>query len=525
MAGVCLGHISGRRVTLADMPVDLSNHTLATDPVAEADGRRLAFAEVNRRAARGGVALAFRQMAVLGLNAMGSIALARLLGPIDWGIYAVLQLVNSFLNTFAGSGLAANLIRRHREPTDDDYASIFTVQTCLLLFCAAILWCCTPLIERLYGITYSSGRVFRLVAVALPITSFQVTPQVLLERELKFGQLAQVEILQVACFNLVAVSLASLGLGILAVGIALVIRGVSGAIAAYCVKPWTPRLVWDLKRIAKDLSFGVQVQTVNLIWALRDAIAPLFAGLVLGLGELGLINWASMIANICPQALLGLQRVYLPYLSKVRGEAEELARGVEYLLWGSAALSAPFMVATYVLIHQLVRVVFGIKWEPAIPFFLILAPAAILSQTTIPVGSLYYAVGKASANIVFAVVVATGLWIIAVPMTWKFGAYGFVFAVLLIHVADVGLLRYAQRYISPFRVVRVLAGPWLASCALICAKFCAEALSSNDVTIIVLTVILGFPAYAVSLRVINRVKMQQLFTVIRSNFEPALRAV
>jgi O-antigen/teichoic acid export membrane protein len=224
-----------------------------------------------------------------------------------------------------------------------------------------------------------------------------------------------------------------------------------------------------------------------------------------------------MVANICPQALIGLQRVYLPYLSKLRSDGRKLAKGVEYLLWASAALSAPLMMACFVLIHQLVRAVFGVKWEPAIPFFLLLAPAGILSQTTLPIGSMYYAVGKAYVNIIFALIMAIGIWIFAVPMTWQFGRYGFVVALLAIHLVDIGLIRHAQTRVSNFRLIRVVVGPWLASVVMLPAKWAATWVLSDDIGVVVLTIVLGLPAYIAFLLLIDRSRMSALLALILPN--------
>ena len=72
--------------------------------------------EIVRRAVRGSVALGIRQSGVLGLNLMGSVILARLLTPGEFGVYAVVLFARSFLAAFADGGLGAGLIRQPDEP-------------------------------------------------------------------------------------------------------------------------------------------------------------------------------------------------------------------------------------------------------------------------------------------------------------------------------------------------------------------------------------------------------------------------
>lgn len=66
---------------------------------------------VATKAVRGVFALGLRQILVHGFNLVGNVMLARMLSPTDFGVYAVVVFLITFLGAFGGTGLASNLIR------------------------------------------------------------------------------------------------------------------------------------------------------------------------------------------------------------------------------------------------------------------------------------------------------------------------------------------------------------------------------------------------------------------------------
>lgn len=91
-----------------------------------------------------------RQVFVQGSNLLGSLLLARILSPTEFGLYAVAIFWLSFLSTFGGTGFAANLIRQPSEPTLADYRTVFSIQLVIVLGLAATLWAAAPTLAAMY---------------------------------------------------------------------------------------------------------------------------------------------------------------------------------------------------------------------------------------------------------------------------------------------------------------------------------------------------------------------------------------
>src|SRR4051794_30914801 len=104
----------------APMVEILAGDTPSTTADAALNPLRQDRDDVVRKSIRGAAALGVRQMFVHAANVLGAVLLARFLSPAEFGVYAIVTFLISFLGTFGGTGLAANLIRVHDAPSEHD---------------------------------------------------------------------------------------------------------------------------------------------------------------------------------------------------------------------------------------------------------------------------------------------------------------------------------------------------------------------------------------------------------------------
>jgi len=398
-------------------------------------------------------------MVTQGANAAGSILLARILSPTQFGLVAVLTFGISFLTSFAGTGLAAGLIRELNEPAEEDYRALFTIQELLVLIIATVFFVTAPDIARAYHRPFQDTWLFRLVSLSFMLTSLMIVPQVRLERHLEFGRLAVVEVAQALVYNATAVLLAWLGWGALSVGWALFVRSLAGAVMANRISPWAPRLCWDWPRARTHLSFGLPYQGVAAVSLIKDSITPVFIGFLLGTQSVGYLSWASLVSTYPVLALFALQRIYLPVFARLQ-VAPGLARYVERTIAATNALVAPLAVLTLVLIDPITHFIFENKWQAALPLFYILWIANLSIATATPILGLLNALGKSRTTFTFAVTCAATVWAVGVPMAKLFGVIGIAWADLAAQIPTVLLFSVAQRHVG-FRILPVVLPPWL----------------------------------------------------------------
>jgi O-antigen/teichoic acid export membrane protein len=422
-----------------------------------------AAVEVERVAAKavlGVLALGGRQLFVHSINLAGNVMLARLLSPADFGVYAVVIFLISFLSVFGGTGLASNLIRSLHVPSEREYAAIFTAQQTALCLVTAGLILAAPKLTHLYHLPSSYLWLFCLAAVALLLTSFTVVPQIKLERELAFSKLAVAEVWQAAIFNLCAVGLAWKGFGALSFAIALVARSLTGVIAVYSVEPWMPRWHWDNQLIRKNLWFGIFFQFSQILSLAKDAITPLLLGLLLGAATVGYTSWASMLASYPVLALMILQRVYLPMFARLQHEPDGLCKFVEKVIFATNLLAAPIAVFILALIFPITSLIYGSKWYMAIPLFELFWITNLFSPTATPLLGLLNALGFSRITFGFTACWMALTWALGVPLVMHMGVMGLAWANVIVQISNVALFLVAKRKL-PIRILPSLIPGWI----------------------------------------------------------------
>jgi O-antigen/teichoic acid export membrane protein len=419
----------------------------------------LAPQNVARKTAHGAFALGIRQILVQGTRILGGIFLARLLTPGQFGIYAIVLYLQTFLTAFGDAGLAASLIRQHDEPGTADYQAIFTVQQIFVLVVTLLMWFAAPSIASKYHLEPQNAWLFRLVALSFLTTSFMVVPLVRMERHLAFRKIAIVESAQAIVFNVLAVYFAWRGMGAYAFVWALLLRSMIGTALANWISPWRIGWHWDWPLIRSHLSFGLPYQGIQVTSLLKDSISPIFIGLLLGTADVGYITWASMIAAYPVLVLAVLQRLYMPAFARLQHQRDQLISLVENVIWANNAIAAPLSIFTLVMIVPITSTIYGAKWLVALPYFYLFWCVNLVVPTVMPAMGLLNALGKSRTVLLFAVIAMAGIWLIGTPLILLYGAIGFAIANLIVQGSAYWMYKAAQREV-PFRLLYVTAPVW-----------------------------------------------------------------
>lgn len=417
---------------------------------------------VKQKMAKSGLLLILRQVMVQGLNITGSILLARILSPADFGLFAIFTFFLTFLIAFGDVGLAGSLIREEAEPTDSDYAAVFSIQFLLVTVAAALFLLFAPILIEAYGLSAEAVNAFRLLGLILWITAFMVIPIVKLERSLAFRQIAVIDVAQALAFNFGVVILAWAGCGIWSIATALLCRTLVGVGLANKYVSWRPCWLWNWSQVSKRISFGVHYQGVKFISLIKDSVSPVIIGYLLGAASVGYVNWAGMLAAYPVMALFVLQRLYLPAFAQMQRDRAQLAQVIENVIWMTNSIAAPLAVMTLFFSEPITRIIFGEQWLEGLPLLYWFWGANLFVATATPIMSLLDSVGLARVNFKFSIIWMLGNWMLGVPLLIIFGLPGYAAANFFVQLTNVFLFRAAQKEAS-FKILKVILPLW--SCA------------------------------------------------------------
>jgi O-antigen/teichoic acid export membrane protein len=315
------------------------------------------------------------------LNLASIMAMARLLAPKDFGLYAMVTTVTGFLWMFQDAGLSTATVQR-QEITHAQVSNLFWVNVSLggvtTLFVAAL----APVVAwfyhepRLVGITLVLSGTFLL-------TSSAVQHIALLNRQMRFGAIAIIYIVSPLGGYLTGIGMALMGYGYWALVGAAVMQAALRLVLAWLISGWRPKLPSRNTQTWHILTFGAHITAGSLIWSLARGADNLLIGRFFGATAVGYYSRASiLLIRPLEQLTIPMNAVLVPALSRVQTEPERYRRTFLRVYDALALISFLFAALLLALARPLTLVVLGPKWEQAAPIFAGFAIAAFC----IPVG-------------------------------------------------------------------------------------------------------------------------------------------
>lgn len=413
--------------------------------------------EVTRRAAMGVVSLAGRGALIKVFALFGYLVLAHVLSPREFGTLAIGLAAVGIVEGLMFGGLAAGLIRDPHPPDKADLAALLGVQVFGSAAVAVLAWLTVSW-------TGSVGLATAIMLSAIPLMSLRLGSAVLAERDLNYGPLVRVDILESLVFFSVAAALAVGPLGLYGVALAAPVRAATGSILLLCLVPggrvW-PRL--NHRRARRLMGFGVRFQLVNASSIVRDQLLVVVIGGIGGLGVLGLWTLAQRILQVPYMLLQSLWRVAYPGMARLRDAGADVSSSLQrYTTLLTLVIAVVFSTLASGL-TPLVAPLFGEEWADAaevIPLatsgLILLAPGGVLAAGYL------FSEGRAQ-SVLLAVTLASALWIVVTASTLAaigVAAVGLGWAVA--GLAETVAMARSVKAINPgVHIVRASVPAWL----------------------------------------------------------------
>lgn len=424
--------------------------------------------KVKGKIVAGIIALTTRTFLLQVIAFSSTVILTILLTPSIFGIYYVVSAVISFLAYFSDIGLAAALIQTKDEPSQDELATVFTIQQILVGSIVVISFFLAPFFASYYNL--DEGGIFLLRALSLSffLSSLKTIPSVLLERKLEFSRLVVPQLAETTGFYLVAIILASLGFGIDSFSWAALVRGAVGLVAIYIVSPWRISFKVDIATMKELLSFGIPFQANSLLALVKDDLMTIFLGKVLPFSQIGYIGWAKKWAEVPLRLIMdSIVRVTFPAYSRLQSHTEVLKKALEKSFSLLALVVFPTSSLLILTVHPLVYTIPRyLKWESALFSFYIFTIVSIFAAFSTTCVNALNATGKIKTTLILMIMWTTLTWILIPVGIRMFGYNGVSLAYLAISLTSVIPIIIVSQLIH-FSIIPHVYKPLLASLLLL----------------------------------------------------------
>jgi lipopolysaccharide exporter len=305
---------------------------------------------------------ALTTLARFGLQLGAQVALARMLGPENFGVYGIGMAILTFAAFLAGGSFSWNLMLMP-QVTSDDIRFSFTWQMLAGLLCAAAMFAAAPAIAVFFSNPQVEGMV-QLLSLASLLMAASSPATCLLQRDLNFRMLGLIQLASYAAgYLVVGIPMALHGYGAYSLGVACVVQSAVTLVGAYAAKPHPVRPLFSHAGGSDALGTGRTVFVTNVVNWLLGNLDRVLIGRVLNAHAVGLYSVAYNLASIPNVLLLGaLQPAFLAAGAKLQDEPKRLAQGWLLGLACILVLVTPASVVMALLSADLVRLLYGQAW-------------------------------------------------------------------------------------------------------------------------------------------------------------------
>lgn len=355
---------------------------------------------------RGGAVTFIAQGMKVSLSVGSTMLLARLLTPGDFGLISMVTGVTGFVEAFKDAGLSLATIQREHI-NQQQVSTLFWINVGLSAFLMAVVLALSPAL----ALFYHEPRL-TWVAAAIGCTfllgGLTVQHQALLRRNLRFKELAVIDIISLATGVLTAIGMAIAGFRYWSLVGMTLMSSLTNVVAVWIVLPWRPGRpqrgcgVWPM------ISFGGNIVMIRFLYSFVSNAPNVLIGWYWGAGAVGLYQKAYSLLMFAVEQIHGpVAAVALSPLSRVQSEPERFPR---YFLAGYSiviSFALPVLVVAAVFSEEIVWVVLGAQWSGAIGVFRWLAIGSVFVILLNPLGMVLQATGRAARQVKITVIDST----------------------------------------------------------------------------------------------------------------------
>jgi PST family polysaccharide transporter/lipopolysaccharide exporter len=376
-------------------------------------------------ASRAGNALTWRIGQLVGVKLIFLVrvfVIGRLLGPGEFGLFAVSLVALDFLLKITNFGMVPALVQR-QDAEPRHYDAAWTIGLLRAGVVGLLVFVAAPLIAELFKEPRATDlvRVLALRPLLEAGASIRVAE---LTRQLRFRPLAWIQVTEAAVSTSLSIAL------VWPIGVwALVAGPLAGALASliisYAVAPYRPRISLDTEAMLPLLRYGRWIFASALVAPLATSLLQLAISRQLGVAELGLYFLACKLAFLPAEVAGGVVgAVAFPLYARLQDDPRQATRTFQLILIGMVAVLLPAALLLFVLAPALVEHVLGARWQGTVTLVRVLVWVNVIGLLGDAIVPVLKGLGRPSRVTLLELVQYGLLIVLAWELAGRFGLIG-----------------------------------------------------------------------------------------------------
>lgn len=317
------------------------------------------------------------------LSIASTVVIARILTPVETGVFAVAAVFASLASTFRDFGVAEYLIQEERL-TDDMIRAALTVNIAISWLMAVLLFGLSPLAADFYR-SPGIGEVMRVQAVNFLLIPFGAVTMAWFRRELNMKPVFIASLLANSVSFVASITLALHGFGYMSLAwssLAGVV--VTVAVSVFLRPAGFPR--WPGYRgIGRVVQFGKFASGIYIFGQLGKGAPEMIIGRAADLASVGMFSRGAGLVEVFHRLVLrAVAPMCLPYFARAVREENSPRRGLAHAIGLLTGVGWPFLACIGLGAFAAIRLMYGNQWLAAVPLAQILCAVAAVELLYYP---------------------------------------------------------------------------------------------------------------------------------------------
>jgi O-antigen/teichoic acid export membrane protein len=313
---------------------------------------------------------------VKGVSFVGSIVLARLLMPSDFGIIAMIAIFMTFGNILLDSGLSSSLIRNNNND-DKDYSTVFFTNIFFGILLYVFFFIIAPIIASFFN-QLILINIIRFYSIVFLLTSFSSVQMTILIKNMQFKKIAVLNVPSVILGLGVGVFMAINDYGVWSIISMYLVTQLVLSLGLWLSSEWKPNFIFSKDRFLYHFNYGYKLLLANFLSGTTTELYNVVTAKFYPLNTAGNFERAFTLNNYPLTILIQIiGKVTFPLLSKIQNDKQYLQEVFIKLVRFTFFVSAPVMIILSASAKPLILTLLGEKWSDAIPIFQILCLGGI----------------------------------------------------------------------------------------------------------------------------------------------------
>lgn len=378
------------------------------------------------------------------------IVLGRLLNPSDYGMIAMITIFSLIANALQNSGFIT-AITNLKEPTDNDYNSVFWFNISVGAFMYLVLFCSAPLIASYYH-TPALVPLCRYAFLSVLLSSLCTAQSAYLFKNMMVKQRAKSGIIATLVSSVVGVVMAFCGFAYWALATQTIVYTFVNTAFFWYYSPWRPSLYVDFGPVCRMFGFSCKLLATTITTHINNNVLNILLGHYFTAHDTGCYNQASQWNSKAFNVVQGMvDSVAQPVLVDLRENPGRQLEVLRKLIRFTAFISFPLMFGFGMVSREFIVLAITEKWLSSASLLQILCISGAVIPMSQLMSSLVVSNGKSGTY--FSVTFALGVvQILTMVLIWHWGIKNMVIAYVLLNLIWLFVWQHFTCHLIGYRI-------------------------------------------------------------------------